>query len=203
MNTLQIFAKAPIAGKAKTRLIKTLGEQGAAYLHQKLVKYCLQKFGHIFSVQLWCYPDELHSFFTECKTKFNISLHQQHGYDLGERMANALASTVPHPTVLIGTDCPSLTVAILQEAFTALQQYQVVLGPAEDGGYVLIGMQQQLPELFVDIPWGSSLVLETTRSRLRDLQLSWYELPIQWDVDRPDDLPRLENIVCPLWNEYK
>ncbi|MCK5877400.1 MAG: TIGR04282 family arsenosugar biosynthesis glycosyltransferase [Candidatus Marithrix sp.] len=193
MNILQIFAKAPIAGKTKTRLIKVLGEQGAADLHKKLVIYCLQKFSQVFSVQLWCYPDELHPFFSECKAKFNLSLHQQHGKDLGERMATALASTAPYPTILIGTDCPDLTVTMIKDAFIVLQQYSVVLGPAEDGGYVLIGMQQQLPELFVDIPWGSSLVLEKTRSQLRNLQLSWSELPTQRDIDRPDDLNSIHN----------
>ncbi len=194
MNTLQIFSKAPIAGKVKTRLIPTLGEQGAADLQQKLVKYCLQKFSQIFSVQLWCHPDESHPFFYECKTEFNLSLHRQQGSDLGERMANALASSVPNPTILIGTDCPSLTVALIQKAFTTLQQYQVVLGPAEDGGYVLIGMQQKLPELFVDVPWGSPVVFKATRSHLANLELKWYELPIQWDVDRPEDFIRLKRI---------
>lgn len=194
MNTLQIFSKAPVVGKVKTRLISALGEQGATRLHQKLVRYCLHKFTPVFSVQLWCYPNELHPFFDECKTEFDISLHRQQGNDLGERMANALASSIPNSTVLIGTDCPSLTVALIQNAFTALQQYQVVLGPAEDGGYVLIGMHQKLPELFVDVPWGSSSVLKTTRSRLDNLELKWYELPTQWDVDRPEDLVRLERI---------
>ncbi len=195
MSILQIFAKAPIVGKVKTRLKDAIDEQAATDLHKRLVKYCLQKFSRIFTVQLWCYPNELHPFFITCKSEFNISLHNQQGKNLGERMAYALASTAPKPTILIGTDCPTLTVNTLQNSFIALQQNQVVLGPAEDGGYVLIGMQQKIPELFTDIPWGTSLVLETTRSRLSTLQLNWYETSIQWDVDRPQDLARLKRIT--------
>ena len=195
MNILQIFAKAPIVGKVKTRLKDAIGVLAAADLHKQLVRHCLQKFSHIFEVQLWCYPDEFHPFFIECKTEFDINLYRQQGNDLGERMAIALNSMNPNPTILIGTDCPSLTVATLQDSFAALQQHQVVLGPAEDGGYVLIGMQQQFPELFTDISWGSSLVLEATRSRLSDLNLKWYETTIQWDVDRPQDLIRLKKTI--------
>ena len=200
MNVLQIFAKSPIVGKVKTRLTDVINEQAATDLHKQLVKYCLQKFSRIFTVKLWCYPDELHPFFTKCKNEFNISLHQQQGKNLGERMAFALSATVPKPTILIGSDCPTLTVKTLQNAFLALQNNQVVLGPAEDGGYVLIGMQQKFPELFTDIPWGSSLVLETTRSRLSTLQLNWYETATQWDVDRPQDLIRLEKLNG-IWND--
>jgi len=187
---LQVFAKAPIPGQVKTRLINCLGEQGAADLHQQLVTHCLQQFSQSFSVQLWCAPNEHHPFFQGCQTDFGISLHCQQGADLGERMAYALAST-PKPTVLIGSDCPSLNVPTIRDAFAALQQNAaVVLAPAEDGGYTLIGMQQVVPELFTDIPWGTSQVLTLTRARLYDLGLHWQELPSQWDVDRPADVER-------------
>jgi uncharacterized protein len=190
---LQVFAKAPYPGQVKTRLINLLGEQGAADLHQQLVEHCLQKFSHLFPLQLWCAPDEHHPFFQALKTQFGVSLHRQQGADLGERMANALASVNPAPVILIGSDCPSLKETDICEAFSALEQdYAVVLAPAEDGGYVLIGMQQLVPELFVDMPWGSSQILTLTRTRLRDLGLSWKELSTQWDVDRPEDVKRWE-----------
>ncbi|HDN26319.1 MAG TPA: glycosyltransferase [Thioploca sp.] len=187
---LQVFAKAPIPGQVKTRLINILGEQGAADLHQQLVKHCLQQFSHLFSIQLWCTPDEYHPFFKTCQTDFGVSLHHQQGADLGKRMAYALAST-PAPTVLIGSDCPSLNAQTIYDAFAALQQDNtVVLAPAEDGGYTLIGMQQVVPELFTNMPWGTSQVLTLTRARLGNLELRWQELPIQWDVDRPEDVER-------------
>lgn len=189
-SVLQIFAKAPVPGKVKTRLIPKLGAMGAAMLYQHIVKHCLQQFSDSFSIQLWCYPDEYHSFFQACQKNFNVSLHRQQGADLGERMAYALATT-SQPTVLIGSDCPSLDILTIRDAFTAIQQDNtVVLAPAEDGGYVLIGMQQVVPELFTDMPWSTSQVLTLTRVRLQDLRLSWKELPMQWDIDRPEDVER-------------
>ncbi|MDM8560912.1 TIGR04282 family arsenosugar biosynthesis glycosyltransferase [Candidatus Parabeggiatoa sp. HSG14] len=189
-NVLQLFAKAPIPGKVKTRLIPKLGAVGAAILHQQLVKHCLQQFSGLFSIQLWCTPDEYHPFFQACKKNFNVSLYRQQGTDLGERMAYALAST-PQPTVLIGSDSPSLDVPTIRDAFTALQQDNtIVLAPAEDGGYVLIGMRQMIPELFTNMPWSTSQVLTLTQARLQELGLSWKKLEMQWDIDRPEDVER-------------
>lgn len=188
-NILQIFAKAPIPGQVKTRLIPKLGPKGATNLHKQLVKHCLQKFNGLFSIQLWCAPDEYHPFFQACQSEFSISLHRQQGADLGERMAYALASAAP--AVLIGSDCPSLNAQNIHDAFSALQQGNpVVLAPAEDGGYVLIGMQQLVPEILIDMPWGESQVLTETRARLLKLGQHWQELPTQWDVDRAEDVER-------------
>ncbi len=189
---LQIFAKAPIPGNVKTRLIPKFGAVGAANLHKQLVQHCLQtleKLEH--QIQLWCAPNESHPFFQICQTDFGVSLHRQQGADLGERMTYAIANAAPIPAVLIGSDCPSLTVQTIRDAFTALQQgNSVVLAPAEDGGYVLIGMRQVIPELFIDIPWGTSQVLAQTQARLHNLGLHWKELPTQWDVDYPKDVER-------------
>ncbi len=193
---LQIFAKAPEEGKVKTRLIPKLGEKVATEVHKQLVKHCLQQFSGLFTIQLWCAPSLSHPFFQACQTEFDISLHNQQGADLGERMAYALNSS--SPAVLIGTDCPSLKPQIIHDAFSALQDNQVVLAPAEDGGYVLIGMQQVQPILFTNIPWGTSQVLTKTRERLHNLGLRWKELPTQWDVDYPEDVERWNN-----WNQEK
>ena len=191
-SILQVFAKSPIVGQVKTRLIPALSAKGATELHQQLVKHCLQRFSSLFYTQLWCAPDEHHPFCQECMGNFGVSLHRQQGADLGERMAYALASAAPIPVILIGSDCPSLTVQTMQEGFAALQQgNRVVLAPAEDGGYVLIGMLRVVPELFIDIPWGTSQVLELTRARLHVLGLCWKELPTQWDVDHPEDIKRI------------
>ncbi|MEN8218975.1 MAG: TIGR04282 family arsenosugar biosynthesis glycosyltransferase [Pseudomonadota bacterium] len=190
-DVLQVFAKAPKLGQVKTRLIPELGEKVATDLHKQLVRHCLQQFSDLFSVQLWCAPDEYHPFFQACQREFGVSLHRQQGADLGERMAYALASAAPMPAVLIGSDCPSLKAENIREAFAALQQgYAVVLAPAEDGGYVLIGLQQVRAELFSEMPWGTSQVLTETRARLGKLGLRWYELPTQWDVDRAEDVER-------------
>ncbi|WP_171899489.1 TIGR04282 family arsenosugar biosynthesis glycosyltransferase [Candidatus Marithrix sp. Canyon 246] len=196
---LQIFAKAPIYGQVKTRLIPKIGAASATNLHKQFVRLNLQKFSRLFNVQLWCAPDESHPFFQTCQQQFAISLHRQQGIGLGERMANALNSD--QPTVLIGSDCPILSPKIISDAFAALEtDYSVVLSPAEDGGYVLIGMRQLIPEIFTNIPWGTSEVFSITKQRLNALGIKWHQLPTLWDVDRPEDLERWYQLK--LSNEY-
>jgi rSAM/selenodomain-associated transferase 1 len=186
---LQIFSKAPELGKVKTRLIPKLGEKLATDVHKQLVRHCLQQFSGLFTIQLWCSPNQFHPFFQACSKEFDISLHNQQGADLGKRMAYALNSV--NNAVLIGSDCPSLKPQIIRNAFIALEQdNHVVLAPAEDGGYVLVGMQQVQPRLFTNIPWGTSQVMAKTREYLHDLELRWKELPTQWDVDYPEDVER-------------
>ncbi len=118
----------------------------------------------------------------------------------GARMLACLLSPTDNPsplgkgtaTLLIGTDCPALTGKHLRAAASALADHDAVLIPAEDGGYVLIGLTHAVPELFTDMPWGSAGVAAETRARLAHLGLRWRELDALWDVDRPEDLARLE-----------
>jgi glycosyltransferase A (GT-A) superfamily protein (DUF2064 family) len=102
-----------------------------------------------------------------------------------------MLATISRPTLIIGTDCPALTPAHLQQAAAALSENDAVLIPAEDGGYVLIGLRQPAPAVFAEIAWGSAQVLASTRQRLRHLGYSWHELPTLWDVDEAADLTRL------------
>lgn len=191
-----VFAKAPIPGEVKTRLLSSMDVESATTLHQKLVLHTLDiavgsKAG---SVELWCSPSKEHPFFLRCAEKFQVDLYQQIEGDLGRRMAHAfneILKRVPM-ALLIGTDCPSLTLDDLKEAGRALEQEApVVIAPAEDGGYVLIGLRQYEPALFEGISWGTGAVLEETRERLRQSRLDWRELPQRWDVDRPEDVERL------------
>jgi len=115
---------------------------------------------------------------------------QQAGGDIGLRMSHAMRSALQHAghVVLIGADCPSLTTDDLDTAFQALQQgSDVVLGPAEDGGYYLIGMNLHHPALFEDIPWSTPRVLEKTETRLRQLGLTWHRLTMRRDIDTAED----------------
>ncbi|MCP4701439.1 MAG: glycosyltransferase [Gammaproteobacteria bacterium] len=199
---LQVFAKTPIPGQVKTRLIPSLGKQGACDLHERLIIRCLQTVTPAFTTQLWCAPEPSHPFFERCRMRFGVSLHRQNGDGLGERMSHALNAglAVNALPILIGTDCPALSRDYLTQAFGLLErECQAVIGPAEDGGYVLIGIRHPLPELFAAVPWGTNAVLETTRARLRDLRLCWRELPLQWDVDRPADLERCK--AFGLWTK--
>ena len=146
-------------------------------------------------LQLWCAPSSAHAFFTACRRDFPLTLHRQHGADLGRRMHHALTRALQGSrcAVLIGSDCPALTPAVLKKAFAALHNGDdVVLVPALDGGYVLIGVRHSAARLFQGITWGSDRVLTQTRRRLRQLRLIGVELPALADVDTPADLMRMK-----------
>ncbi|MFV1997937.1 MAG: TIGR04282 family arsenosugar biosynthesis glycosyltransferase [Acidiferrobacterales bacterium] len=188
-----VFTRAPIPGQTKTRLIPALGKEGAARLHAELIHRTLQKCTALGNVktELWCAPDIHHQFFVSCADTYDVTLHKQSGNDLGQRMSNAFAeSQIQSPwVILVGTDCPNLTINDLKQATTILDNgADAVLGPATDGGYVLIGLNRSAPGLFTDMPWGNDKIAELTRGRLRDMGMRWFELPVRNDIDRPDDL---------------
>jgi rSAM/selenodomain-associated transferase 1 len=191
-----VFAKAPEPGKVKTRLIPALGEAGAAALHRRLVIHSLRaaQEADLGPVELWCAPDTRHAFFAECERDFGVSLHSQCEGDLGARMRRAIETILERAkrAILVGSDIPALSAQYLRDAERALSGARdVVIGPAEDGGYVLIGLERSDPELFRDIPWGEPEVLAETRGRIAALRWRCFELPALWDVDRPEDLERL------------
>ncbi len=197
-GVLQIFAKAPIPGQVKTRLISALGVNRATHLYMRLVHHTLitAKRSSFERVELWCSPTTTHDFFLRCSATYAISLRTQKGHDLGARMAHALRDglTSHDFAVLIGCDCPALTSADLNRSARLLSEgYDAALGPAQDGGYILMGLTKFSPFLFNDIPWGTDSVLGLTRTRLSALRWHWRELPQRWDVDRPDDLFKLSS----------
>ena len=192
-----VFAKAPVSGRVKTRLIPFLGPSAAAALYRKLVLHTLSIAvkAEVGPVDLWCSPSARDFFFTHCAGKFQVSLFNQPEGDLGGRMAHAFQETLKEASqaLLIGTDCPALSPDELREAAKILKGgADGVIIPTEDGGYVLIGLRRYSPELFESISWGTESVLRETRERFRRLGWSWHELPVQWDVDRPEDLERLK-----------
>ncbi|MES9964962.1 MAG: TIGR04282 family arsenosugar biosynthesis glycosyltransferase [Candidatus Sedimenticola sp. 20ELBAFRAG] len=199
-SKLLIFAKAPVAGLAKTRLAPALGMEGAAKLYSQLLESTVRKFTGqaIVPVACWCAPDASHPLFSSFASDHDVTLEVQQGSDLGERMALAAEETLRKSSavVLIGGDCPELTSDHLVQALNWLAGgADAVLGPAEDGGYVLLGIRRFDEALFRDIPWGSGQVLELTRQRLAGLGWRWRELEPQWDVDRPEDLARYRELL--------
>lgn len=194
-----IFAKAPVPGLVKTRLIPALGAIGAADLHRHLVRrtICVATEAAIGPIELWCAPDTDHPFFAGCQRDFGITLQSQGEGDLGKRMQRAMeAALMRSPrAILIGSDIPALRAGYLRVADQALHiGHDIVLGPAEDGGYVLIGLVLSNNELYRDIPWGGAMVLAETRRRIAALRWRCRELPVLWDVDRPEDLKRLPEL---------
>ena len=193
--TVVVLAKAPEPGLAKTRLIPALGAAGAAALQARLTRHALRTAlaAAVGPVELCCTPAAGHPFFRACARDFAITLSQQIGADLGARMAHACARLLLRgPVILIGSDCPALVPADLREAAQALgADCDAVIAPAEDGGYVLIGIGRPQPDLFHGIAWGTASVLAEQRARLAARGLRWRELRTLWDVDRPADLARL------------
>jgi len=173
-----VFARAPRAGRVKTRLVPLLGEQGAARLHARLLRRALTTAleADLGPVELW-------------------TLRRQRGADLGARMYHAFARSLRRAerVVLIGSDCPVLRGRDLRKAARWLAGgADAVFAPAEDGGYALVALRRVSPRLFRGVEWGGAQVMAQTRARLAALGWRWRELPLVWDVDRPEDYRRLE-----------
>lgn len=206
---VQVFAKAPRPGEVKTRLIPVLGARAAAELHCRLVRHTLSTvaIARVGAAEVWATPPADDVFLQTCKRLLGLPLRMQPEGDVGERMSVALRDALERSAcaLLIGTDVPAIDAEDLRAAHRALNDgADAVLGPAEDGGYWLIGLRRHEPSLFTDIPWSTGVVLERTRERLRALGWQWHELPPRWDLDRPEDLqrtaadPRLAALVADL-----
>lgn len=206
---LIIFTRYPVAGKTKTRMISALGEQGSADLHREMTEYTLRNLlslgseksteievyysdGNLSLMKAWLNPVILSFSANNSSLKINpIFYHAQANGDLGKRMQRAFEEAFNdaiEQVIIIGTDCPDLSEKVIQDAFMALNSHNVVLGPASDGGYYLIGLNKLFPALFENIDWGSDRVLAQTKRIIKQQKLSAYYLPILTDVDRPNDL---------------
>ena len=192
---IAVFARAPEPGRAKTRLMPLLGAGGAARLQEMMIERtlataCAAACG---PVELWCDPSPAHPRLMRRIQDHGIEGLAQGDGDLGARMLHAAAATLSSArrVIIIGTDCPALTPQHLQAASAALDTHDAVLTPAEDGGYVLLGLNWWDPRLFLNIEWGTALVLPATRTRLLTMGWRWHEVPTLWDVDHPSDFERL------------
>ena len=198
---LQVFARAPVAGECKTRLIPALGAAGAAELHRNLVLRTLRTARQWredsagAAIELWCAPDDRDAFFGECAGRFGVTLRNQPSGDLGARMWLAMlgALRAGFRPVLIGTDCPWLTAVDVTRLHDALEDHDCAFVAAEDGGYVAVGLARAVPELFAGVVWGSDRVMAQTRDRARRSGASLAEAGCLPDVDVPQDLQRLRD----------
>ena len=192
---LAVFVRFPQPGQAKTRLIPALGPEGAAELQHKMTLHTLRSARDLRRLRR-----------TEVTVRYSggdeqamrslygadLGLAPQGEGDLGQRLRRITDEAFANGTdalVIIGSDCPELTPAIMQEAFDALRRHDVVLGPASDGGYYLIGLRRPAPELFDGIAWGTNAVLTQTLQAASRLGLSTATLGVLNDVDLPADLP--------------
>ena len=196
---LIIFTRYPEPGKTKTRLIPSLGPDGAAGLQRRMTEHTLtrvREFQGYRTVSVEVRYEGGNKHLIEQWLGADIPSRPQGIGDLGQRMARAFHEAFQAGmgrVVLVGTDIPHITPRILQGAFESLRSTDVVLGPARDGGYYLIGMRRASPQLFVDLPWGTEKVMERTKHIAHDLGLSVVLLDTLEDVDRPEDLHLWEN----------
>ncbi|MBB3141839.1 TIGR04282 family arsenosugar biosynthesis glycosyltransferase [Halomonas organivorans] len=189
---IAVLAKAPLPGRAKTRLIPALGAAGAATLHARLLRRTLAVARAATAPErltLWTALDHEHPLFIELAEVHGITLAAQQAGDLGRRMHHALAAEAG-PGLVVGSDCPVLTPALLRDCWAALAEAEAVCLPAEDGGYGLIGARESDPALFEGIDWGSASVMAQTRARAAALHWRLACPARVWDLDRPDDLVR-------------
>lgn len=201
-----VFAKAPILGQVKTRLEPHLNQAQCLQLHRAMTTRVVETVAasNLASWRLWVSSDASNEYFLSLCNKKKIYL--QSGSDLGEKMAFAIQQTLAEEgvskVIILGADCPGYSQAYLERALTQLDgSHDVVLGPAEDGGYVLIGAKQANSQMFDEIQWGTSDVLSQTVAQLEAIGLAYSMLETLWDVDRQEDLLRLELLNPPLaWN---
>jgi len=186
---LIIFARNPEAGDVKTRLAATIGNHAAIAVYHQLVHCTVSATHHLPVDKIVFYSNYIQQEDKWDNRYYTKELQQ--GIDLGERMKNAFASTFQKgydQLAIIGTDCPDLTAEIIMDAFAALQSNDLAIGPAEDGGYYLLAMNNLHKELFEGIKWSTNTVLNDTLGKCATLQLSHNLLPLLNDIDDEQDL---------------
>jgi rSAM/selenodomain-associated transferase 1 len=189
-----VFARAPVPGAAKTRLMPALGADGAARASAALTRRALRTAvdASLGTVELWCTPDCSHPLFADCASEFGVTLHAQSAGDIGQRMAQAFDDALSRHArvVLIGADAVSLQATDLAAAAAALRDHDAAFVPAEDGGYLLVALRSRQPALFDGPAWGTPSVWTQTRARFDALGLRTCVLPTGYDVDHPADWQR-------------
>jgi len=188
-----VFAKSPKPGVAKTRLIPALGAQGAALLSRRMLSHTLEQAlaAKLGPVELCMSPGPEDPLWADVAIPHAIERSAQGDGDLGQRMARAVervSASHDESVILVGTDCPSLSMDQLTQAAEMLSQYDVVILPASDGGYVLIGMSEPCPDIFTNMPWSTSAVAALTLERLSKLGKRVWQGQTMHDIDEPGDL---------------
>nr|BAP91640.1 hypothetical protein [Phormidium sp. KS] len=193
-NCLILFTRYPEAGKAKTRLIPVLGAEGAANLHRQMTEFAIAQikklqFSQPLSVEVHFTGGNFQLMQAWLGNEF-IYRQQSEG-DIGFRMASAFQTAFSNnidKVIIIGSDCPNLNYQILAEAFQALDRNDLVLGPATDGGYYLIGLRRFISDIFIGINWSTSEVFQQTVEIADRISLNVAYLTELSDIDRPEDI---------------
>ena len=194
-NALIIFIKNPVLGKVKTRLAATIGNEKALEIYKSLVAHTMEAVKECNAAVFLYFSDSIEE--TISTQKPGCIKKIQSGKDLGERMLKAfdeVSGLLYQKVVIIGTDCPGINLQLIDEAFAALENSDVVIGPAADGGYYLLGMNKPYKSLFQNINWSTSAVLNETISRCDESELKYALLEVLHDLDEEKDLVHVKSI---------
>jgi rSAM/selenodomain-associated transferase 1 len=187
-RALIIFLKYPELGRCKTRLAKTIGDENALKIYKKLLSHSHQITKDL-PVDKFLYFDKATAENLNWEGDYQIAYQKQS--DLGGRMAQAFNEIFDkeyYKVIIIGTDCIELKTEIINDAYRQLNHFDVVIGPAKDGGYYLLGLNNPLPQLFQNIEWSTSTVLSDTIKTIQNLGLTYSFMPVLSDIDVEDDL---------------
>ena len=193
-KALIIFIKNPVYGQVKTRLAATAGNVKALEIYKQLVQHTYSITHHLSVEKIIFYSNEI---IEDDVWKDVFKKQLQCGNDLGERMMQAFNYTFKNNysnVVIIGTDCPELNEQMIENAFEKLNEHDVVLGPAADGGYYLLGMKNLHKHLFIDVEWSTNKVLQTTMERCMQHSLNYFLLDELHDVDEEKDLQYMKHL---------
>jgi uncharacterized protein len=194
-DSLIIFVKNPEKGKVKTRLAKDIGDDQALHVYHRLLQYTKGISKPLNSEKLVYYSDFIDN--NDLWDNMTFEKHLQNGADLGERMQNAFAEAFARGqqrVLIIGSDCVELETYMIKEAFAVLESNDVVIGPAKDGGYYLLGMRKFYPTLFENKPWSSEDLLMDTIIDLKKLNAPYYLLKTLSDIDHVEDLALMSKL---------
>lgn len=203
------FSKIPQPGEVKTRMLPVLTPQQACQLHSDMMAYSASIYTQLSlsEYQLWYAGDdssvEAQAWLAECNQQYGCSLHRQVAGDLGVKMRHAAAQALKQHelVIIVGSDCPFISADYLSRLLTGWDGTEkVYFGPASDGGYVLLAMNELIPGLFENIPWGQSEVLKRSRQQLSSAKVEWGEMPPLNDIDLPEDLSLLK--VIPSLSDF-
>ncbi len=196
-RVLLVFQKNPVPGNVKTRLAASVGDERALQIYKKLIQHTKKVIEPVSATkQIW------YSSIIETDDDWDYAKYQkfkQEGAGLGERMLYSFKCAFEDPlfnkVVIIGTDCVEITKDLIEKAFLSLESYDFVIGPANDGGYYLLGMNSFNPEIFNGVEWSTDTVLSSTLNKIKDGNRSVFLLPTLSDIDTLDDWNKAKAII--------
>ncbi len=202
-SAILVFAKLPEPGQVKTRLVGGLSPKQAAEVHRACLEDTVAQVRRVPGcqkcLQVAARPDQAHTLAARLGLGRAWWVDKQHGRSMGERLQRAFACCFQsgcRKVVVVGTDTPWMGRECIHRALAWLDTTDVVLGPSDDGGYYLIGARRLVPQMFRGIRWSTSQVLKATLQALAKARATYRLLPRDFDLDRPEDLERAEQLLC-------